>query len=124
MARKSSKHKHLKGADGTRHCNRPSAHKRKGTVTRGRGRKARKDKMAQLDDLINRKMNGRRKRRKLSDRELLKRKLDRAEKQALEGKTQADRDFLKNFEAYERALAKRYPQNGGMTPISNKEYVI
>jgi len=111
MARKSSKHKHLKGADGTRRCNRPSAHKRKGTVTRGRGRKARKDKMAQLDDLINRKMNGRRKRRKLSDRELLKRKLDRAEKQALEGKTQAERDFLKNFEAYKRALAKKYPQN-------------
>ena len=124
MGRKSSKHKHLKGADGTRSCNRPSAQKRKGTVTRGRGRKARKDKMAQLDDLINRKMNGRQKRRKLSDRELLKRKLDRAEKQALEGKTQADRDFLKNFEAYERALANRYPQNGGMTPIVKKEYVI
>ena len=72
-------------------------------------------------------MNGRRKRCKLSDRELLKRKLDRAEKQAIEGgggKTQAERDFLKNFEGYKRALAKRYPQNGGMTPISNKEYVI
>ena len=94
MARKSSKHKHLKGDDGKRRCNRPSAHKRKGTVTRGRKPKG--------------------KRRKLTNREILKRKLDRAEKQALERggvKSQAERDFLENFEAYERARAKKYPQN-------------
>ena len=40
------------------------------------------------------------------------------------GKTQQVENFIKNFEAYMRALNKKYPQDGAMTPTSNKEYVM
>ena len=50
----------------------------------------------------------------------------RMEKQGRGGgrQTQEEKDLLKNFLTYKKALNKKYPQNGGMTPIDNKEYVI
>ena len=56
MARKSSKHKHLKGENGKRRCNRPSAHKRKGTMTRGRRRKTKFWKETKSDRGLNDRM--------------------------------------------------------------------
>ena len=39
-------------------------------------------------------------------------------------KKQQAKDLVKNFKAYKKALSKKYPQDGKMTPVSNREYVI